>query len=235
MTSEVYRRAYNSLSGVDMAVYMDGVQIADVQGLSYTVTREKAPIYTMGSADPRSFSRGKRGIAGSMIFIIHDRSPLLSSLRRANRYLANDYEVDLRAQEKLLSIDQEAVFGVGAEPTTVGTSNAADPRLTPTITADKAIATPKYHDQIMPFDIVIGAANEYGHIAKMEILNAEIMNCGSGVSIDDINTDESCTWVATSMLTWHTQQYINPKDGQTAVLQTKSGSDQVYPTAGRTV
>ena len=32
--------------------------------------------YTMGSAEPRSFSRGKRGIAGTLVFVLfdHDRN-----------------------------------------------------------------------------------------------------------------------------------------------------------------
>ena len=61
------------------------------------------------------------------------------------------------------------------------------------------IARPVYHDQILPFEIVITAANEYGHFASMKIHGVEILNCGSGMSIDDISTDESCTFVATAI------------------------------------
>jgi hypothetical protein len=53
-----FQKTYNSFSGVDMAVTFGGRVIGELQGVSYTVQREKAPIYTMGSADPRSFSRG---------------------------------------------------------------------------------------------------------------------------------------------------------------------------------
>ena len=45
--------------------------------LAKSVTREKAPIYTLGSADARSFSRNKRGIAGSLIWVNFDRHALL--------------------------------------------------------------------------------------------------------------------------------------------------------------
>lgn len=41
--------------------------------MSYSVTREKAPIYTMGSPDPRAYSRNKRGIAGTLIWLNLDR------------------------------------------------------------------------------------------------------------------------------------------------------------------
>ena len=47
-----------------------------MHAVSDSVTREKAPIYTMGSADS-SFSRNKRGIAGSLIWVNFDRHALL--------------------------------------------------------------------------------------------------------------------------------------------------------------
>ena len=78
-THDSYTRTYNSFSGVDMLVTFGGTLIGELQGISYTVQREKAPTYTMGSADPRSFSRGKRGIAGSVIFMVYDRSALLDA------------------------------------------------------------------------------------------------------------------------------------------------------------
>lgn len=43
-------------------------QFAELQAISYAITREKAPIYTMGSADPRAYSRNKRRIAGNLIW-----------------------------------------------------------------------------------------------------------------------------------------------------------------------
>ena len=74
------------------------------------------------------------------------------------------------------------------------------------------IATPRYHDQILPFNLVLVARNEYGHKAQMQICNLELMNCGSGMSIDDITTDESCTFVATQLIPWHLQGYIDPRN-----------------------
>jgi hypothetical protein len=78
--SSLYSRSYNSFSGVDIKAVFGNKVIGELQGISYSVSREKAPIFTMGSADARSFSRGKRGIAGSLIFIVFDRHAILSSL-----------------------------------------------------------------------------------------------------------------------------------------------------------
>jgi hypothetical protein len=58
--------------------------------VSYSVTREKAPIYTLGSADVRSFSRNKRGIAGTLIWINFDRHGLLNLVHKMRgKYIAN--------------------------------------------------------------------------------------------------------------------------------------------------
>ena len=49
--------AYSSFSGIDIIAVVDTTVIATLQGISYSITREKAPIYTFGYANPRSFSR----------------------------------------------------------------------------------------------------------------------------------------------------------------------------------
>jgi hypothetical protein len=63
---ETYMKTYSSYSGADIRCVFGGVYILECQGVSYSVTREKAPVYVLGMADPVSFSRGKRGIAGSI-------------------------------------------------------------------------------------------------------------------------------------------------------------------------
>jgi hypothetical protein len=65
-----------------------------------------------------------------------------------------------------------------------------------------------YVDQVMPFDVVVTAANEYGSFAKMVIHGVEILNSGSGMSIDDISLDEACTFVATRVTPWQNQGFI---------------------------
>ena len=83
------------------------------QAVSYSVTREKAPISsTMGSADPRSYSRNKRGIAGSLIWINFDRHALLDLFAKAQgRFPANidDIRPQFRADSQN-QLDQTAIF-----------------------------------------------------------------------------------------------------------------------------
>jgi len=200
-----FHTTYNSFSGVDLHVVMGDTLVGEVQGLSYTVTREKAPLYTMGSADPRSFSRGKRGIAGSMVMLVFDRDALLGSMAKSRkaRYVANKYEVREQDQDDTQLVQNEVLTGSAG---TFGSTVALGDRNR--IGADKVLAKARYHDQILPFNIVITAANEYGHVASMAILNVEIMNMGTGMSIDDISIDESCTFVCTGIDPWDNQKFI---------------------------
>ena len=187
-----FSKTFNSFSGVDMLVTFGGNLVGEVQGLSWTIQREKAPNYTMGSADPRSFSRGKRGIAGSCVFLVFDRSALLDVFRNV-KYAAWVTEPAAVAED-LPALANAPVGFVGTPQVGVATFN--------TVVLDKVLASVIYHDQVLPFEIVITAANEYGNNMQMAIHGVEIINCGSGVSVDDITTDESCTFIAIGITPW---------------------------------
>lgn len=192
-TTNSFERTYNSFSGVDMLVTFGGTLIGELQGISYTVQREKAPIYTMGSADPRSFSRGKRGIAGSLVFMVFDRSALLEAFKDS-AFLIGKTE---RHGGILVDISVPAIEVTGVGLTSIGSTGPQ------TVTLDKVLARPNYADQILPFEVVVNAANEYGHFASMKIHGVEILNSGSGMSIDDISTDEACTFIARAVTPWN--------------------------------
>ena len=59
-----------------------------------------------------------------------------------------------------------------------------------------------YVDQILPFDVTIVAANEYGQSAQMRLYGCEILNEGSGFSIDDIVIENQMTYVCRTILPW---------------------------------
>jgi hypothetical protein len=47
------------------------------------------------------------------------------------------------------------------------------------------LATPSYTDQVLPFNVTLTGANEYGAMTAGKILGIEILNEGSGISVDD--------------------------------------------------
>ncbi len=56
-----------SFSGADLVATFANQVIGELQQISWAIQRDKAPVFTCGSPDARSFSRGKRGLAGSTI------------------------------------------------------------------------------------------------------------------------------------------------------------------------
>ena len=59
----------------------------------------------------------------------------------------------------------------------------------------KIEAKPWYSDQILPFDITLAGTSETGAATAMKIYGVEILNEGSGVSIDDAVTEMQAKFV----------------------------------------
>ena len=53
-----------------------------------------------------------------------------------------------------------------------------------------------YADELLPFDITISCANEYGNRAVTVIYGVEILNEGVGFSIDSPTSERAYTFVA---------------------------------------
>lgn len=201
-----YIRSYNSFSGVDIKAVFGNKTIGELQAISYSITREKAPIYTMGSADPRAFSRGKRGIAGTLIFIVFDRHALLSQLADPTtglRFLSDkdDIRPGYRTPGDTSNADLLSV-GTPANPNAQPNVAAVAESDLDSVASDQELAVPWYVDQLPPFDVTLAAANEYGSLAVMKIFGVELLNEGYGVSIDDIVSEQQMTYVARSILPW---------------------------------
>lgn len=86
-------RTFTSFSGVDIRAVIGGIPIGQLQAISYAVQREKAPIYVMGRVDPLSFSRGKRGIAGTIITLMLDQHILFSDTFSQLKFIADNDEI----------------------------------------------------------------------------------------------------------------------------------------------
>jgi hypothetical protein len=205
--------SYNSFSGVDIHIYIGRQQVAEVQGVSFTVTREKAPIYTMGRADPRSYSRGKRGIAGSMIAVVFDKTNLLGEEGIDQKFWADADDITrdklgLKSSTRAAKFDSNLAIGGSVNSLSAGHFGEDADRLG-AVAAEQAW----YHDQLPPFTIGLIGYNEYGHGMTMELRGCEILNIGSGISVDDITTDENMTFVCRTVLPWRPLRFRTPKEG----------------------
>ena len=179
-TFEKYGNTYTTFSGADIVATIGGVPVGSLSAITWSVTREKAPVFTLGSPNPRSFSRGKRGIAGSMMFTTFDRPALYSVIQ--NNVDKEGFRIWTRDWNLLPNAGSNIATNIASIDTSAGSGVSS--------------VLPYYADQIPPFDITITFANEYGQAAVRAIYGVELINEGSGVSMDDITIEESMTYVA---------------------------------------
>ena len=165
---------YNSISGVDIKAVFGSKVATPLQAVSYAIQREKAPIYTMGNPNPRAFSRGKRGIAGTLIFAMFTDHPLLG----------NDGIFIGDGVDKFWADEEEGVPSQTRTGTAAGGDVANTLSVSPagilaanqnvgqegTALNDQVKRSPWYVDQILPFDITLVGSNEYGAQTQMAIL-----------------------------------------------------------------
>lgn len=201
-----YTNTYHSISGVDIKAVLGGVTFGNLQAISYSITREKAPVYTMGSPSPRGFSRGKRGIAGSLVFIMFDSHVLLETFRALSQ-INRKYQFVSDLDESRPEVYTESVVNTSQGAQTKQQLNNFEGGLTLNagnyqLSSGWEYTTPWYSDQVPPFNISLTGVNEQGYASSMAILGVEILNEGYGVSIDDIVSEQQMTFVAREVAPW---------------------------------
>lgn len=155
---------WQSMTGVDMVCafrfdqeFYDATQepsqspyhvFAELQTVSVSGTRSVSAVRALGESAARTYTRGARTIAGSLIFAMFNEDPLNRVAR-----LSPDHEV-YSPQE------------------------------------------PFFVDQIPEFDIIVSAVNEYGAYSQALIGGVTLTNYGTTLSIHDIYTEISYTYVA---------------------------------------
>lgn len=230
-----------SFSGADMIVNFANKTIGELQQISWAIQREKAPLYTTGSPDPRSITRGKRAIAGNMSFAVLDHDSIITAMQsvwdkvapKAMFTAAGNVSIqnseDFSKAMDIIKWSQTADQAAATDYTTGGTSfgfagtNAITPSKqegsdgAPILDnsgyyakgwnkGDDVYVPPgfntikgsniEYADQIPPFDITMTFGNEYGQAAFQKIYDVDILNEGSGVSVDTLVIERQMTYIA---------------------------------------
>ena len=170
---------YSTFSGADIKAVFGQLEVGNLQGISLSINREVRPVFVMGDPNPVSYSRGKRGIAGSMILTMFDRSAFHDIMKNHAWYIKKPHEgkeIEAGSQNALLSTDG----GAGGY----------------------APAKPEYSDQIPPFTITLLGVNEFGASTTMSIHGVHLISEGSGISIDDTIQEAQFTFVARQVKFW---------------------------------
>lgn len=191
---------FHSFSGVDIHAVFDDVEFGEIQMVSYKADREKAPVYVMGSSDPRTIARGKRLITGAVVFVVFEKDSLLEVMRDRTEqpYLSNqetaNYGEDGLSSAPAGGSNAVGTLSAGTNTNVVGSNvNGTD-----LVTQSQA----RLADQLLPFDITLVGANEYGKTTKMIINGVELMSEAGGVSIDDLVIEKQMSFIARSIKNW---------------------------------
>jgi hypothetical protein len=189
-------RSYSSFSGCDIRATFANVEIGTLQAISYAIQREKAPIYVLGEVNPKAFSRGKRGIAGTLIFIMFDDHAIFDAFHRAPG--GTDF-INFVKDKRELGPDDFSSISLDRVDPPIG----LDETLNPTSPWDAwHVRQAFYVDQIPPFDITVAAMNEMGAGAVFRVYGVELLNEGYGISVDDMVSEMQTTYVARHLSRW---------------------------------
>lgn len=207
-------RTWSSIGGCDIICVINGVECGSIQAISVSVSREKMPLYTTGRADPVGFSRGKRGIAGSMVGIVFNQSWLMHTVRGNTDQSASESGTVFWASSR----EYRQFLRLTAQPATVEGEDELFREIPGSGTpvrfyTGRTRQHAWYADQILPFNVVITGANEYGGGVAKSIIGVEILNEATGVSVDDIMIDESHTYVALGVTPWMSLGFKSPRNG----------------------
>jgi hypothetical protein len=193
---------YQSFSGADIVATFNGQVVGELLSLTYSVTREKAPNYTMGSANPRGYARGKRGIAGNLVFAVFNRNALMEEMRNHEDNASQEdigkfwtYGTENDAGETETSYtgnDGHGIYNINEfnemMQRAAGNGDLLDE-------GGQNIEI-EYADQLQPFDITVNFMNEMGEKAKLSLFGCEILNEGMGFSVQDLSTNVQYSFVA---------------------------------------
>lgn len=189
---------FHSFGGVDIHAVFGDVQFGELQMVSYKSDREKAPVYTMGSPDPRTTARGKRIITGACVFVVFEKDTLLEVMNGRGRDPWLSKEENANYDEYFGNMAPAG--GSNSLSGMIDGTNAGAPWTSATKMTEQTKA--RLADQLLPFDIVLVGANEYGKTTQMSIQGVEFMSEASGISIDDLVIEKQMSFIARHIQNW---------------------------------
>jgi hypothetical protein len=203
---------YKAFSGANIFATIGHKRIGALQALTVSITREVAALYSFSDANPKAFVKGKRGIAGTLVFTQFDRHALLedvfkganrNSLRDnagmfSSRFLDNSTNGSLNGPlTQSSNFDHDIAKGaVSATGDGLGMDIQSELTSVYELVANQKL---RYSDQIPEFDITVTMVNESGDAAFCVIGGVQLVNEGWGYTLDDLVSEVAFTYVARSI------------------------------------
>jgi hypothetical protein len=156
----------------------------------------------------------KRGHAGSMIFTNFDRHALYDIMEGLASGTTDKYRYYYWRKMQDIPAGGRSML-LGSRDVVNDLSQLG-----------QELAPCNYSDQLPQFTVTLTAMNEYGNRSVLHILGVELINEGSGLSIDDIVSESQMTFVARAILGWRPLGRLS-KTGRNAYSSETIGSTNI--------
>lgn len=201
---------YTAYSGADMHAMIHNREVGNLQAVTIQISREVAALYACGDPNAKTFVKGKRAIAGTLVFSQFDRHALLHSS------FAEAFNGQFKDTVKNLSgaglspddlwrnqINVHGFSGVSVGDTEIPGGSGATLAVTNEMAAVyRRIGEQRlrYTDQIPPFDVTICLVNDSGDASFCAIEGVVLINESSAFTIDNLNSDQAFTYIARAVI-----------------------------------
>ncbi|MFL8711082.1 hypothetical protein Q3304_09955 [Clostridioides sp. GD02377] len=200
-----------AFSGADLIVSFANQVIGELQKISWSIEREKKPVYTLGSPDARSFSSGKREIKGSLVFAMFDQDSLIKSMKSILKssesiVFTTSGTLAITEEENFINAVEMLKWNVTAQDA-MNMNSKSKYNENNSRVSDENFKVPNgfspirdnrivYLDSLPPFDITMTFGNEQGQCAFQKIYDVDIVDESSEVSIDTIVLEKKLNYRA---------------------------------------
>ena len=204
---------FNAFSGADIQAYIGHVHVASIRSITYSITREVLPLYTFGDPNFRTIVKGKRAIAGNLVFTQFDKHAILTIVKQMNAFKSgnvygaanfNTTTISNLPNFSPLNNGYNVIAGNNFPPSSQSSTNDAltkairdETEETYRLVAQRVL---KYADQIPPLDITISFTNESGKSAYWGITGITLVNEGGGYDLDQMMSEVAFTFIARSII-----------------------------------
>jgi hypothetical protein len=201
---------YRAFSGANIYATVGNRLIGTLQGVTCSITREVAALYSFSDANPKTFVKGKRGIAGTLVFTQYDKHAVLRDLfdtaynqplgmhnnlfgsRFAEQFGSLSGLAGFRAPTRNF-VEDAGKLNISLPASQLNADLQNEIRSVYNFVRDQKLL---YSDQIPEFDITVTMVNEQGNAAWCIIGGIVLANEGWGYTLDDLLSEVAFTYVA---------------------------------------
>jgi len=207
-------------SGGDINIFFNERRVGRVESISCSIATDGAQLWEMGQQDSLGLVKGKRQIAGSMMFAMGDKDAVLESyLRLSERGTITQKDLwdpssaaSSFAAKKIVTqafVDSSTVSSrtvtstINYVPSSISESAFNDQSMNNVAQAARIVGSRKieYLDQLPPIDVTIVAVKD-GAVSAMVLFGVEFLQEAMSMTLADMSSSQATNFVCRHRRHW---------------------------------